>query len=99
MKNIKCANCKNLVNDWCDVKYDSPDPDLVRNCIGFEQVTNGDYIRAMSDEKLAGEINSMIKSLFAGLGLSAAAAHDYTDTLLGFLKQPFTGQEADEYDC
>ena len=53
MKNIKCKNCKNLVNDWCDVKCDSPDTELVRNCTGFEQMTNGDRIRAMSDEELA----------------------------------------------
>lgn len=52
MKGIKCKNCKNLVNAWCDVKCDSPDPELVRDCIGFEQMTNGDRIRAMSDEEL-----------------------------------------------
>ena len=53
MKGIKCKNCKNLVDDWCDVKCDSPDPELVRDCIGFEQMTNGDRIRAMNDEELA----------------------------------------------
>lgn len=54
MKGIKCKNCKNLVNDWCDVKCDSPDPAIVRDCVGFEPFTNGDRIRAMTDEELAG---------------------------------------------
>ena len=53
MKNIKCKNCKNLVKRWCDLKADSPDPDIVRDCIGFAQLTNGDKIRAMSDYELA----------------------------------------------
>lgn len=53
MLGIKCKNCKNLVNDWCDVKADSPDPAIVRDCVGFEPFTNGDRIRSMSDEKLA----------------------------------------------
>lgn len=52
MRGIKCKNCKNLVNDWCDVKADSPDPAIVRDCVGFEPFTNGDRIRSMTDEEL-----------------------------------------------
>ena len=53
MKDVKCSNCRNLVNDWCEKKTDSPDPTITRNCVLFEQMTNADKIRAMSDEELA----------------------------------------------
>ena len=61
-------------------------------------MTYGDCMRTMSDEGLAAVLNALLKSVFKVLDMPAAAAHDYTDTLLGFLKQPFTEQEADEDD-
>lgn len=84
MKGIKCKNCKNLVNDWCDVKCDSPDPTLVRDCIGFEQFTNGDRIRAMSDEELADIICCPIDG---GTGL-CLGIYDCLACCLKWLKQP-----------
>ena len=54
MKNIKCKNCNSYVREWCDSVIDSPDPDLVRDCPYFSQITNVDRIRAMSDEQLVG---------------------------------------------
>ena len=44
-------------------------------------MTYGDCMRAMSDEGLAGTLNAIIKGLFLGLNMSAAAAHDYTAAL------------------
>lgn len=46
MRNIKCKNCANLKNDWCDKKNDSPDPELVRDCGYYLQMTNADHIRS-----------------------------------------------------
>ena len=50
---MKCKNCVNLECDWCDMKADSPDPDIERDCHWFAQKTNADRIRAMTDEELA----------------------------------------------
>lgn len=93
MKGIKCKSCKNLVNAWCDVKCDSPDPELVRDCIGFEQMTNGDYMRSLGDEEMAGALNAIAKGLFAGLEMHTAAESDYRDIFLCFLKQPVEVEE------
>ena len=53
MKNIKCRNCFFYRNDWCEKIVDSPDPEEVRDCNYFREMTNADRIRAMSDEELA----------------------------------------------
>lgn len=56
---MKCKNCVNLVEDWCDMKTDSPDPDMERECHWFAQKTNADNLRAMTDEELAEFINKL----------------------------------------
>lgn len=53
MKNIKCRNCFFYRNEWCEKIVDSPDPEEVRGCNYFREMTNADRIRAMSDEELA----------------------------------------------
>ena len=53
MKNIKCRNCFFYRNEWCEKIVDSPDPEEVRDCNYFREMTNADRIRAMSDEELA----------------------------------------------
>lgn len=32
MRNIKCADCDEYRNEWCEQVEDSPHPDLVRDC-------------------------------------------------------------------
>lgn len=32
MKNVKCADCDEYRNEWCEKVIDSPHPDLVRDC-------------------------------------------------------------------
>ena len=57
----KCRDCKHngfLVEDgeqfsWCEVAADNLDIDEERDCAGFIRATNGDWLRAMMDEKLA----------------------------------------------
>lgn len=51
--NVQCKRCAHLINDWCKEKLDSPDPDMVRNCLYYKEATNADRIRAMADEDLA----------------------------------------------
>ena len=58
-ENVKCKNCNRLKNHWCKAVIDSPDEDMERNCRHFEQKTNGDRIRAMSDEELAELLEEM----------------------------------------
>ena len=53
MRNIKCKGCANLKNEWCDKKNDSPDPELVRDCQYYWELTNARKIRSMTDEELA----------------------------------------------
>lgn len=53
MKNIKCRNCFFYRNEWCEKIVDSPDPEEVRDCNYFREMTNADRIRSMSDEELA----------------------------------------------
>ena len=48
MHNIKCKNCANLKNDWCDKKNDSPDPELLRDCGYYLQMSNADHMRSMT---------------------------------------------------
>lgn len=52
-KNVKCKNCNNLRNHWCETIIDSPDEEHERDCQYFWQKTNADRIRAMTDEELA----------------------------------------------
>ncbi len=52
-KDVMCKNCTFLSNGWCEKTADSPVPDMVRDCRDFQQKTNADRIRAMSDEELA----------------------------------------------
>lgn len=93
MKGIKCAYCKNFVELWCDLKADSPDPDLVRDCIGFEQITNGDKIRAMSDEKLAWELMTWRFDAFGKAEGNQSTLPDSQKTILEYLKQPVEAKE------
>lgn len=53
-KNIKCKNCNNLhrASHWCEKVIDSPDEEVLRDCRHFWERTNGDKIRAMTDEEL-----------------------------------------------
>lgn len=59
MKNIKCRSCFFYRNEWCEKIVDSPDPEEVRDCNYFREMTNADRIRAMSDEELAEFLSSI----------------------------------------
>lgn len=50
---MKCKNCVNLKDEWCEKVIDSPHPDIERDCHHFVCKTNADHIRSMTDEELA----------------------------------------------
>lgn len=50
---VFCRNCAQYRNEWCKLKVDSPDPDMVRDCQYYRGMTNADRIRSMTDEDLA----------------------------------------------
>ena len=87
-KNVKCENCNHLrKNGWCPKKVDSPVPDMLRDCQHFWQKTNGDLIRAMSDEELA----YWVMCPYGGedyLGGGGCTKTDCMACALDWLKQP-----------
>lgn len=50
---VQRKTCCNLVADWCDMKVDSPDPEMERECHWYARMTNADRLRKMTDEELA----------------------------------------------
>ena len=58
---MKCKNCKhntfheeeNEQYSWCKARCDNLDIDEERNCNYYVPATNGDCIRAMTDEQLS----------------------------------------------
>ena len=88
-KNVKCKNCDKLKNHWCRAVIDSPDEDMVRDCRHFRHKTNGDRIRAMSDEELAEQLNKMVQSC-GGCPMNKDCVCDMPceDAFLLWLKEP-----------
>lgn len=50
---MKCNNCKHLRDGWCNILYDSPDPDIERECDSYKTRSNYDRIKQMSVEDMA----------------------------------------------
>jgi hypothetical protein len=82
-KDVMCKNCLFLSNGWCEKKGDSPVPDMVRDCRHFQQKTNGDRIRAMSDGELADLLTSANKGAITDICRKMHYEHN-----LQWLKQP-----------
>ena len=53
---MRCKNCKHLIKGWCAHKLDRPDPDLDRECKDYTQATNGDILKAMSNDELSDQL-------------------------------------------
>lgn len=56
---MKCKNCKNLINGWCEKKIDSPVPEIERKCDDYEVKTNYDYIKQMSIDEMVDYFSDM----------------------------------------
>lgn len=57
---MKCRDCRNYEKEWCEKVVDSPHPDIERDCRHFVRATNGDRIRAMTDEELGNWLCSIM---------------------------------------
>lgn len=53
MKDIKCADCANYIDDWCDKVKDSTHENIIRDCEHFKQKTNRDTLAQMDNHDLA----------------------------------------------
>ena len=53
MRNVKCRNCGNYKNEWCEPKCDSPCPDIERDCEFFKEVRNIDWLQTLSIDEAA----------------------------------------------
>ena len=82
--NVQCKRCANLHNDWCDKKHDSPDPEMVRDCLYYSTASNADRIRAMTDEELA-------TTIFTGVACIEKQFKTESE-LLEWLKQEATNE-------
>ena len=38
MRNVKCADCAEYKNEWCERKMDSPYPDMLRDCEYYHDI-------------------------------------------------------------
>ena len=88
MKNIKCRSCFFYRNEWCEKIVDSPDPEEVRDCAYFREMTNADKIRSMTDEELADFLNQW--------GTSTRAWQKDPGETLYWLRQPVEEDDHDE---
>ena len=85
----KCKNCKNIkwLSDisedgergynWCPIIDDCPDPEAERNCGYYDEMTNADRIRSMTDEELAKHFSNLIKD---------TQEHEYCEEVSDWLK-------------
>ena len=98
MKNIKCRSCFFYRNEWCEKIVDSPDPEKVRDCAYFREMTNADKIRSMSDEELAlwicgvYDIEEEHGKFINGIIIPGYAPHDIEE----WLQQPAEEDDHDE---
>lgn len=110
---MKCRNCKHLgwaeeepgklFFGWCSKVLDSPDPDIERECRGFERATNLDIVRRMSGEELAELLYNIYKRAcldFANqVGLEAKIMFEdggeSEETIPKWLQKP-AGEDTDE---
>ena len=94
---VFCRNCAQYRNEWCKLKVDSPDPDMMRDCQYYRGMTNADSIRSMTDEELAKliaddwcELINCESVLFCnGIGVCNG---DCEERVLKWLKQEVKGE-------
>ena len=92
---VKCKNCKNFKDDWCEKVVDSPYPDLERDCNHFVQATNADRIRAMSDEELADEFFKFGDNAYSMGVYKKSGCLDTREEILKWLQEPVVQNDTD----
>lgn len=70
-KQVYCRKCTYYRNEWCDYKFDSPDPDMARDCPYYKIKTNYDKVRKLPIEEMAKKLSDLQSfALACGWGLS-----------------------------
>ena len=90
MKDVKCKLCINYKNEWCSKVFDSPVPDMLRDCQYFSHMTNADRIRKMTDEELAESFTEEYNGGFTfscPVFVTDCTERDCRECLLEWLKQ------------
>lgn len=92
---MKCKNCKNLINGWCEKKTDSPVPEIERKCGDYEVKTNYDYITQMSIDEMAQAINNKTYGCTFSFGCPCNCRENYPESCIKKIKQ-WLEQEVEE---
>lgn len=91
MKNVKCENCAVLLEGWCPIKNDYPQPELVRDCDGFVQKTAHSIICDMTPEEMANWMFSILRNCHDCFLFRKGVCNSTTpcyETILKWLKSP-----------
>lgn len=63
MRNIKCADCAEYRNEWCEKVIDSPHPDMLRDCQYFHEKDGNGQERKGTDKHFVGDSKKVIDGL------------------------------------
>ena len=63
MRNIKCADCAEYRNEWCEKVIDSPHPDMLRDCQYFHEKDGNGQERTGTDKHFVGDSKKVIDGL------------------------------------
>lgn len=89
----KCKNCKHLHTlynrreesyKWCAIVNGRPREDVNRDCASYEQLTNADRIRSMTDQELA---TIMCPAKFTRSDKVCDFSHECKDCTLAWLQR------------
>lgn len=84
---MKCKNCKNYIDKWCDKILDSPSSNCERNCKHYKTKTNYDHIRNMSIEEMATFINGKTYGCIFSFGCPCNCGESYPEDCVEKIKK------------
>ena len=62
---MQCKNCQKYIEEWCDRKQDSPDPDLERDCDQFVD-RFADIIDFLGDDYDIDRLRELVEKVWRG---------------------------------
>lgn len=84
MNKVKCKYCKNYKNEWCEIIFDSPYPDIERDCRYFHEGEGCLIERMLNDmfslaTSVAGGYEKITGAYFNAGGKLVIQTEDETD--------------------
>ena len=76
MRGIKCRDCEEYRNEWCEKKIDSPDPEMVRDCQYYHE-KDPDIVRVIRCKDCKHYINEHICQYFSRFGTIETSPYAY----------------------